>query len=63
MKRKHSTHHARDNTDYTDLTSNEAYIKRRAAVADTMMQASVELSLWAVYGRGCTKLEENKGAF
>lgn len=31
MKIMHSAHHARDNIEYTDLASNEAHMKRRAA--------------------------------
>ena len=44
MKRTHSTEHARYNKDcstsYTDLTLNEARIKRRPAVVHTMLQYS-----------------------
>ena len=45
MKRVHSTQHALDNKDYTDLTLNKACIKRRAAVVLIMLQAHVQLAL------------------
>ena len=45
LKRAHSTQHARDSKDYTDLTFNKAHIKCLSAVVHTMLQASVQLSL------------------
>ena len=45
MKRAHSTQHARDNKDYTDLAVNTAHTKRRSAAVHTKLQASVQLSL------------------